>query len=58
MSTKSFWQTIKKPIIGVAPMDGYTDSPFRRVCKRVNPDIVTFTEFTSADGLHYKAEKL
>ncbi len=58
MSTKSFWQTIKKPIIGVAPMDGYTDSPFRRVCKRVNPDIITFTEFTSADGLHYKAEKL
>jgi tRNA-dihydrouridine synthase B len=58
MNTKDFWKKIKKPIIGLAPMDGYSDSAFRRICKFVNPDIVTVTEFTSADGLHYSAEKL
>ncbi len=39
-------------------MDGYSDSAFRRVCKAVNPAIVTFTEFTNADGLSYGATKL
>ena len=58
MTTKSFWHERKKPIIGLAPMDGYSDSAYRRVCKAVNPDIVTVTEFTSADGLHYGAERL
>ena len=58
MTTKSFWKTIAKPIIGLAPMDGYSDSAFRRICKEINPDIVTVTEFTSADGLSYGAERL
>ena len=58
MSDKYFWTRLKKPIIGLAPMDGYSDSAFRRICKFVNPDIVTVTEFTSADGLHYSSEKL
>ena len=39
-------------------MDGYSDSAFRRICKEVNPNIVTVTEFTSADGLHFSADKL
>jgi tRNA-dihydrouridine synthase B len=55
---KNFWKTLPKPIIGLAPMDGYSDSAFRRVCKSVNPDIITITEFTSADGLHHNAKKL
>jgi len=58
MSTKDFWNNLPKPIIGLSPMEGYSDSAFRRVCKSVNPDIVTYTEFTSADGLHHAAEKL
>lgn len=55
---KNFWTNISKPIIALAPMDGYTDSAFRRVCKEVNKDIILFTEFASADGLHHKAKKL
>jgi len=39
-------------------MEGYSDSPFRQVCKTVAPDIITYTEFTSADGLSHKASKL
>jgi len=55
---KNFWDNLPKPIIALAPMDGYTDSAFRRVCKMVNPNIVIFTEFVSADGLHHQAKKL
>ncbi|MCP4050281.1 MAG: tRNA-dihydrouridine synthase [bacterium] len=55
---KDFWKKLNKPIIGLAPMDGYTDSAYRRICKLVNPDIIVYTEFTSADGLHHKAKKL
>ena len=55
---KQFWTTLPKPIIGLAPMDGYSDSAFRRVCKSVNPLIVTITEFTSADGLFHNAERV
>jgi tRNA-dihydrouridine synthase B len=58
MTTKTFWKTFTKPIIGLAPMDGYSDSAFRRICKAANPSIVTYTEFTSADGLHHNAKKV
>ncbi|RAP31243.1 dihydrouridine synthase [Candidatus Marinamargulisbacteria bacterium SCGC AG-343-D04] len=58
MTHKSFWKELKKPIIGLAPMDGYSDSAFRRICKEINPEIVTVTEFTSADGLSFGAERL
>ena len=56
--TKDFWKKLKKPIIGLAPMDGYSDSSFRQICKEINPDIITVTEFTSADGLSYSPSKL
>ena len=56
--TKDFWQDFPKPIIGLAPMDGYSDSAYRRVCKAVSPDIVTYTEFTSADGIHHNPKQV
>jgi tRNA-dihydrouridine synthase B len=31
-------------------MDGITDSAFRRVVRRINREVVLFSEFTSADG--------
>ncbi len=55
---KDFWNRQTKPIIALAPMDGYTDSAFRRVCKSVNPTIIVFTEFTSVEGLAHGAQKL
>ncbi len=58
MATKSFWANLPKPIIGLAPMEGYSDTAFRQVCKHVNPAIVTYTEFTSADGLSHGAKRL
>ena len=50
----NFWQTLKKPIIALAPMEDVTDTVFREVVLSVShPDAlnVVFTEFTSTDGL-------
>jgi len=42
-----FWQNLPHPIIGLAPMDGVTDAPFRlTVATQGRPDVI-FTEFTS-----------
>lgn len=32
-------------------MDGYTDSPYRQIVKKIAPETVVFSEFFSADGL-------
>jgi len=50
---KEFWnELIKKwPIVALAPMDWFTDSAYRQVVKSVNPNVICFSEFFSADGL-------
>ncbi|HTI14210.1 MAG TPA: tRNA-dihydrouridine synthase [Dictyobacter sp.] len=51
MKQKSFWHTLQKPIIGLAPMDGVTDAPCRTMHGlHGKPDIV-LTEFTNVEGL-------
>ena len=55
---KEFWDQFPKPIIGLAPMEGYSDSAFRQLCKIINPALITYTEFTSADGLNYGAQRI
>lgn len=55
---KRYWDELPKPIIGLAPMEGYSDSAFRQTCKLVNSSLLTYTEFTSADGIRYGGEKL
>lgn len=50
---KDFWQKLanKWPIACLAPMDWYTDSAYRQAVKKVNPDVMCFSEFYSADWL-------
>ena len=52
----NFWEDLysrDQPVIGMSPMDGVTDSPFRyMVAKYGRPDVI-FTEFVSVDGLHF-----
>lgn len=55
---KDFWKNLPRPIIALSPMDGVTDSAFRRVCKSVNPNIIVVTEFTSAEGLNHLAPRI
>lgn len=53
MTEQTFWQMLPRPLIGLAPMDGIGDHPFRHIQKKYgNPDIV-YTEFTSVEALHY-----
>ena len=48
---KGFWEKLPKPIIGLAPMDGVTDAPYRyMVCKYSRPSLV-ITEFCNVEGL-------
>lgn len=47
----SFWNTLPKHFIVGAPMDDVTDVAFRTVIARRGKPHVTYTEFTSADGL-------
>jgi len=39
-----------RPVVCLAPMDGITDTAYRRVVRGLNPSVVFFSEFTSADG--------
>jgi nifR3 family TIM-barrel protein len=52
----SFWNTFKKPILALAPMEGVTDEAFRRVCKEQGADVV-YTEFISSDAIAHNAKK-
>lgn len=45
----------KRPI-ALAPMDGYTNIPFRLIIKEMNPDIM-FTEFVNSDAVIYENRK-
>ncbi|MBM4125963.1 MAG: tRNA-dihydrouridine synthase [Nitrospira sp.] len=54
----SFWLTLPRPIIGLSPMDGVTDSSFRSVIARQGKPDVTFTEFTHVHDICHGPEKL
>lgn len=55
---QSFWKTLQHPILGLSPMDGVTDQPYRHIQKKYgNPDVV-FTEFTNVEGVCHGALKL
>lgn len=47
----NFWQRLEKPFTVMAPMEGVTDFAFREIIAEVAKPDVTFTEFTSTDGM-------
>jgi tRNA-dihydrouridine synthase B len=51
MFTKGFWEHLKHPIIGLAPMDGVTDEPFRFITAKYGKPDFQITEFTSVEGI-------
>ncbi len=55
---KDFWKNLASqwPISALAPMDGYCDSPYRQIVKKIAPETVVFSEFYSADGLVHSKE--
>ena len=50
---KSFWYTLKRPFLCLAPMADVTDPAFREVIARHGKPDVFWTEFVSADGLYH-----
>ena len=48
---ESFWSTLPQPVIGLSPMDGVTDAPFRRIVVRYGAPDVTLTEFTNVGDM-------
>lgn len=50
--------SFKKPIIGLSPMDGITDEPFRLLQTRISKPDLIYTEFVSAEGLSRGGVKL
>ena len=52
MKDYNFWQKIKKPILALAPMAGFTDSAFRQICSAYGADVV-YSEMASVTALHY-----
>ncbi|MEY4747774.1 MAG: hypothetical protein RLZZ416_823 [Candidatus Parcubacteria bacterium] len=47
----NFWKELPKPFFALAPLEDVTDAAFRRLVAECGKPDVTFTEFTSADGL-------
>ena len=45
------WSEVKRPIVCLAPMDGVTNTAYRQIVRRLNPEVILFSEFTSFDGL-------
>lgn len=54
---KSFWHDLPKPFFALAPMEGATDSVFRRVIASIGKPDVFFTEFTNVEGLFSAGSK-
>lgn len=52
MKNNNFWKKIKKPILALAPMAGFSDSAFRQICTSYGADVV-YSEMASATALYY-----
>lgn len=51
---KDFWQKLARPITVLAPMEGVTDTVFRRIIAGYAKPSVFYTEFVNVDGMFSK----
>jgi tRNA-dihydrouridine synthase B len=58
MEMNDFWHQLPRPIIGLSPMDDVTDHAYREIQAKYGQVAVTYTEFTSVEGVCHGAEKL
>jgi len=50
-SRQTFWQTLPRPLLGLAPMDGVTDHPCRHIQKNYGKPGLIYTEFVAVERL-------
>ncbi len=55
MSDYNFWNKIKLPILALAPMAGFSDSPFRQIVSSYGADVV-YSEMASATALFFNKQ--
>jgi len=48
---RGFWNKLGSPIIGLSPMDGVTDAPFRYMISKYSKPSLIMTEFCNVEGL-------
>lgn len=53
---KNIWQKLRAGAVGLAPLAGITDSPFRQLCRQYGADFV-ISEMVSAAGVYYEEKK-
>ena len=56
-ATGNFWKKLPRPILVLAPMAGYTESPFRRLIRELEPSVVLVSELLSVEALRRRNEK-
>lgn len=54
----SFWSRLARPILGLSPMDGITNAPYRFITAKYGRPDVVFTEFVPVEGLMHAATRL
>jgi len=54
----NLWNSLKKPIIGLAPMDGITDEPMRYIQASVAKPDVMYTEFVNVEYVFYRPDQV
>ena len=54
----TFWHSIPKPVIGLAPMDGITDASFRYITAKYGSPDVALTEFVNIQSALYSPHTL
>lgn len=54
----NFWEKLTYPVVGLSPMDGVTDQPFRYIQKKYGQPDIVYTEFTSVEGVCHGADRL
>lgn len=58
MNDRGFWANLDSPVVGLSPMDGVTDAPFRYMVAKYGHPSVIFTEFVSVDGMKHGGERV
>ncbi len=51
------WSDLPRPLLVLAPMAGYTESPFRRLIRDIEPSTILVSELISAEALRRRNEK-
>ena len=53
----NYWEKLQRPILMLAPMAGYTESPFRSLVKKIEPSTILVSELLSVEALRRRSEK-